>query len=299
MAATSALTRDSIFQIARTLPATPKVLAGLGELFHDINVGLDEVADLIKRDVALTARIIRISNSIVYGGSIRIGALEEALNRVGFSEVHRLVGLITSNLLADRPLVYYGVMAEPLREHMLFTALACEALAEECGHRFAQRLYDRIDAHDRHAGARSRGGADCPRSRPTRHGRQGSYLVWEGIVFGLSNSEVAAMILTDWHFPPEILSARCASTICCDPRTTTTSSPACSTWPGAWSPRPGTRCRATAATGNCRRANSRSSASAKTRSTPPASGRAPRSSGCAPSCVDKANFPRALRSDPP
>ena len=81
MAATSALTRDSIFQIARTLPATPKVLARLGELFHDINVSLDEVADLIKRDGALTARIIRISNSVVYGGSIRIGAIEDALNR--------------------------------------------------------------------------------------------------------------------------------------------------------------------------------------------------------------------------
>jgi HD-like signal output (HDOD) protein len=200
MAATSALTRDSIFQIARTLPATPKVLAGLGELFHDINVGLDEVADLIKRDVALTARIIRISNSIVYGGSIRIGALEEALNRVGFSEVHRLVGLITSNLLADRPLVYYGVMAEPLREHMLFTALACEALAEECGldsrsaytiglmRTIGMLVLDRVAER-------------LPQIPPYEAGRQGSYLVWEGIVFGLSNSEVAAMILTDWHFP--------------------------------------------------------------------------------------------------
>ena len=206
MAATGALTRDSIFQIARTLPATPKVLARLGELFHDINVGLDEVADLIKRDVALTARIIRISNSVVYGGSIRIGALEDAVNRVGFSEVYRLVGLITSNLLADRPLVYYGVTAEPLREHMLFTALACEALAEECGidsrsaytiglmRTIGMLVLDRVAER-------------LPQIPPYDHGRQGGYPVWEGIVFGLSNSEVAALILTDWHFPPEIIGA--------------------------------------------------------------------------------------------
>jgi HD-like signal output (HDOD) protein len=31
--------------------------------------------------------------------------------------------------------------------------------------------------------------------------------VWEGIVFGLSNSEVAAMILTDWRFPSDIVDA--------------------------------------------------------------------------------------------
>jgi HD-like signal output (HDOD) protein len=206
MAASSALTRDSIFQIARTLPATPKVLAGLGELFHDINVGLDEVANLIKRDVALTARIIRISNSVVYGGSIRIGALEEALNRVGFSEVHRLVGLITSNLLADRPLVYYGVMAEPLREHMLFTALACEALADECG----------IDSRNAYTIGLMRTigilvldrvAERLPQIAPYDHARLGGYPVWEGIAFGLSNSEVAAMVLTEWRFPPEIVGA--------------------------------------------------------------------------------------------
>jgi HD-like signal output (HDOD) protein len=206
MAVTSALTRDSIFQIARTLPATPQVLVRLGELFHDINVGLDEVADLIKRDAALTARIIRISNSVVYGGSLRIGAIEEALNRIGFSEVHRLVGLITSNLLADRPLLYYGVAAEPLREHMLFTALACEALAEECGidprnaytiglmRTIGMLVLDRVAERM----------VEIP---PYDHGRQGGYPVWEGIVFGLGNSEVATMILTDWHFPPDIVSA--------------------------------------------------------------------------------------------
>ena len=206
MAATSALTRDSIFQIARTLPATPKVLARLGELFHDINVSLDEVADLIKRDGALTARIIRISNSVVYGGSIRIGALEEALNRVGFSEVHRLVGLITSNLLADRPLIYYGVEAEPLREHMLFTALACEALADECG----------IDSRNAYTIGLMRTigilvldrvAERLPQIPPYEHARLGGYPVWEGIVFGISSSEVAAMVLTDWRFPPEIVSA--------------------------------------------------------------------------------------------
>jgi HD-like signal output (HDOD) protein len=131
MAATGALTREKLFEIARTLPAAPKVLAGLGELLQDLNVGLDQVANMIKRDAALAARIIRISNSVVYGGGgVRIGAIEEAVNRVGFSEVYRLVGLVTSDRLAERPLIFYGVEADPLREHMLFTALACESLAE-------------------------------------------------------------------------------------------------------------------------------------------------------------------------
>ena len=207
MAATGALTREKLFEIARTLPAAPKVLAGLGELLQDLNVGLDQVANMIKRDAALAARIIRISNSVVYGsGGMRIGAIEEAVNRVGFSEVYRLVGLVTSDRLAERPLIFYGVEADPLREHMLFSALACEMLAEQCG----------IDSRNAYTAGLMRTIGMLVLDRvaermtevlPYDHGRYGGYPVWEGIVFGLSNSEVAAMILTDWRFPSDIVDA--------------------------------------------------------------------------------------------
>jgi HD-like signal output (HDOD) protein len=46
-----------------------------------------------------------------------------------------------------------------------------------------------------------------PQIPPYDHARLGGYPVWEGIVFGLSNSEVAAMVLTEWRFPPEIVGA--------------------------------------------------------------------------------------------
>jgi HD-like signal output (HDOD) protein len=209
MAAQGALTRQSLFEIARTLPAAPKVLAGLGELLKDVNAGLDEVADLIKVDAALAARIIRISNSVVYGGgggAQHIGAIEDAVNRVGFSEVHRLVGVVASDRLAERALIYYGVETDPLREHMLFTALACEALAEQCG----------LDARSAYTAGLlrtigmlvlDRVAERLPDVTPYEHARYGGYPVWEGIAFGLSNTEVGALILHDWHFPADIVGA--------------------------------------------------------------------------------------------
>jgi len=206
MADSSTLTRDKLFEIARTLPAAARVLASLGELLEDVNVGLDEVANLIKRDAALTARIIRMSNSVVYGGhgGLRIGAIEDAVNRVGFSEVYRLVGLVTSDRLAERPLRFYDLNAQTLREHMLFTALAAETLADEAG----------LDPRNAYTSGllRSLGmlvldrvAERLPNCEPYEHGRYGAYLVWEGIMFGLANSEVACLILADWRFPPEII----------------------------------------------------------------------------------------------
>ncbi len=208
MAATSVLTREKLFEIARTLPAAPRVLASLGDLLQDPNVGLDEVANLIKRDAALAARIIRMSNSVVYGGKggLRIGAIEEAVNRVGFSEVYRLVGMITSDRLAERSLNFYGIGPETMREHMMFTALAAEMLADECnldprnaytsgllrplGMLVLDRVAERLTACE-----------------PYEHGKYGAYLAWEGVMFGLANSEVACMVLTDWRFPADIVGA--------------------------------------------------------------------------------------------
>lgn len=205
MANAPLLTRDKLFEIARTLPPAPRVLAELSHLIEDINVDLAEVAALIKRDAALTARIMRISNSVFYGNA-RTGAIEEAVNRVGLSEVHRLVGLVATNRLADRPLTYYGVSADALREHMLYTALANEALAE----------LTEIDARNAYTAGLMRTlgilvldrlAERIPGFQPYDHAVQGSYPNWEGRIFGLTNCDVAALIFADWRFPPVITSS--------------------------------------------------------------------------------------------
>jgi HD-like signal output (HDOD) protein len=63
--------REKLLQVARTLPADLRVLAALGEMLQDINSELDQIAGLLRRDVALAARIVRISNSAVFGGGGR------------------------------------------------------------------------------------------------------------------------------------------------------------------------------------------------------------------------------------
>ena len=203
----AALSREKLLITARTLPAAPQVLSELGELLQDVNTSLDQIAELLKRDAALAARIIRISNSSALGGGARIGAIEEAVNRVGFGEVYRLVGLATTSRLADRALTYYGIEAEPLREHMLFTALAAEAAAKVTGldsraaytagllRPLGMLVLDRV------------GRERLPASERFNPAVYPGYAEWEGQVFSLSNCEVAAMILAEWRFPADIVAA--------------------------------------------------------------------------------------------
>ena len=198
--------RERILEIARSLPPAPRVFAELDALLRDPNSQLPLIADLIKRDATLAAHIIRLGNGVVFGGEQRTGSVEEAVARVGFHEIFRIVGDVASGQLADRALVYHGVSAEELREHMLHTALVCEHLAQECG----------LDARSAYTAGLMRPlgllvldrMADrYEKVEPFHPVRDGDYLTWEARRFGFASAEVAAIVLTEWSFPAEIVEA--------------------------------------------------------------------------------------------
>ncbi len=200
----TAPTRETLLQIAQQLPASPQVLVQLSDLLTDVNSGLDDVARLLRRDTALATRVIRISNSVAYGMGGRVGSVEDAVNRVGYAEIYRLVGLANAAALADQHLHSYGFSGTQLRDNTLVSALAAEMLATLTGAdtrivytvgllRSAGKL-----VLDRYAkrGARIEpfilsGGLDLLR--------------WERTHLGVTNLEVADTVLSAWRFPAAIV----------------------------------------------------------------------------------------------
>ncbi len=201
------LTRERILTVARGLPAAPQVLSELGELLQDPNADLEQISELLRRDAALAARVIRIGNSPAFGGNA-LASVEEAVNRVGFGEIFRLVGLATTSRLADRALACYGVEAETFRANALFHALAAEALAKETSD---------LDPRVAYAAGLMRGVGMIVLDRLMRDTVAGGarysaqsgegYAEWEGKVVALSNPEVAAVILAEWRFPNDVVNA--------------------------------------------------------------------------------------------
>lgn len=202
-----ALTRDQLLDHARALPAAPRVMAELCELLQDINTDLDQVAGVIRADPALGARVIRISNSVVYGGGLQVSSIDEAVNRVGFEEVLRLVGTASVAGFVDRSLTMYGIEAEDARASLLLHALACEALARETS----------LDPHTAYTAGLLRGMGMMVLDRAAR-GKLGpafaydpqhfpTYLEWETKRFGLGSPDVTRMVLDEWRFPDVVISA--------------------------------------------------------------------------------------------
>jgi HD-like signal output (HDOD) protein len=203
-AAATPFSREKLLQIARSLPADLHVLSQLGEMLQDVNSELDQIAGLLRRDAALAARIVRISNSAMFGGAGQIASIEEAVNRVGFSEILKLVGTATAARFAERALDYYDIGAQRLRDNMLYGAFAAEALARAAG-ADARAAYTAgllrtlgLMVLDRAC----RGQLNATQRYAT--GRWPNYSAWEGSIFGVDNCEVAGLILDEWRFPAEL-----------------------------------------------------------------------------------------------
>ena len=203
-AVSTPISREKLLQVARTLPADLQVLSQLGEMLQDVNSDLDSIAELLRRDAALGARIVRISNSPIFSGGGRIGSIEDAVNRVGFSEILKLVGTATAARFTERALEYYDISAQKLRSNMLYGALAAEALARSAGidHRAAYTA-----GLMRTLGLMVLDRACRGQLSPAQvyaAGRWPNYSAWEGSLFGVDNCEVAGLILDEWRFPSEI-----------------------------------------------------------------------------------------------
>jgi HD-like signal output (HDOD) protein len=81
-----------LLQKDASLPAFPQTLGKLYDLLQRTTVPLDEIAEIIKLDPSLAARLLQLVRSAAYGGK-GITKLEDALQYLGFSEVRKLAAL--------------------------------------------------------------------------------------------------------------------------------------------------------------------------------------------------------------
>jgi HD-like signal output (HDOD) protein len=193
-------TREALLHVVKNLRTAPAVLAQLGGLLLFADLDLADVIVLLKRDPALTSRIIRVSNSVIYGSGQRIGSLEEALARVGFNEVYRLTALAAMVEFTDQDVPLYGITAAQFRENALFNALVMERLAA-AAHLAPSEAYTTGLLRAVGKIALDRTAPAGVQRAPYSPGRHGPVAEWEREQMGMTSCEAAAMVLEHWRFP--------------------------------------------------------------------------------------------------
>jgi len=193
--------KEHILRLAQKLPASPQIFGKLCLLLDDMNADAGKVVDLISIDAGLSSRVLRLSNSVFFRGSLSVESLDEAIGRVGFREVHKIVGIAMTEQAFKDGLPSYRVSAKEIFDNSLATALAMELLARSAGE----------DGHEAYTVGLLRQIGKLVLGRILEKEHPGviwpenvDIVAWEHEQFNISSHETTALVLEAWKLPPEV-----------------------------------------------------------------------------------------------
>lgn len=197
---------EALLLAVNLLPASPQILAQLEPLLADMYSSVEDVTALLRRDAALTARIIRIANSVVYNPGEPLSSVEEALLRVGMTEAYRVTGFAVLAQVSNQQIPIYDITGAQFRENSLLTALITEKLARAVGLE-PRSAYTAGLLRSTGKVALDRAVCAEGRAREIEPYLRGPLAEWESAALGWNNCAVAALVLEAWRFPAAITAA--------------------------------------------------------------------------------------------
>lgn len=124
---------DEFLDRAEQLPPAPQTMFQLLQLLNDPDVDTSKVVELISYDPALTADILQACNTAYFAPGDRVVNVAEAVVRLGFQEVYRIVAGICVGRLASPLQPGWGVDSARLWRHSAAAAVAAQLVAKDAG----------------------------------------------------------------------------------------------------------------------------------------------------------------------
>ena len=114
------------------LPSLPKIGIEFKAML-DKGADFQEVADLLKQDMAISSKLISVSNSAHFRGVVPNKTTEQAVSRLGLSLTKQYVDAIFNRALYTTSNKKYVDIMEQLWKHALSCGFACQCVAETLG----------------------------------------------------------------------------------------------------------------------------------------------------------------------
>jgi HD-like signal output (HDOD) protein len=197
--------RECLLPFMDSLNSSGQILGLLNMAISNPRTTIADIATILRRDVMLSARIIRIANSAFFVRTSNVcQTIEDALQRVGMREIARLIATATMQGMAPPKLRAYGITGDQFNKSVLFTASASQLIANEV----------KLDPNVAYLAGLMRplgilvlnkwAEQQFPHVDKLVWGDAGSLLQWEFNTFGVNHIEVSSFITRKWGFPASV-----------------------------------------------------------------------------------------------
>ena len=129
------------------LPSLPKIQAKFREMITTGAV-FHQISNLLKKDVAISIELIRMSNSAFYRGVKINKSLEQAISRLGYAAAEQVVQEMLSREFYSMKTKRYRRLIERFWKHSLACAHASEITATRVNGRLSEDLFSMGLLHD-------------------------------------------------------------------------------------------------------------------------------------------------------
>lgn len=185
------------------LPSPPDLFFELSRLMQSPSAGIADIANVVVRDPALSAKVLQLANSSYFGTGQVTKSIHQAVAVLGIEQL-RSLALTTSVLAAPKARPPVGFSVDALQRSSLRTATLARALAEPAcrDEAFASGLLHHLGE----LVLALSGGADHGALRE-RVERGEGVLEVELDQFGATHADVGAHLLAIWGLPLTIVDA--------------------------------------------------------------------------------------------
>lgn len=200
-------TIDSYIDRIQHLPPAPQLLPPLLRLLREPDTDMGRVIRLITHDPSLTTNVLRLANSAVFGCGRRVETLDEAVGRLGFETLYRMVVAVCGSRMLGPSQKGYGLDPGQLWQHSVTAAVAAQGVARECGEdeslAFTAGLLHDVGKLVLSQALEGRYAQVA--EQVEKFGR--SMLAAETALLGVQHAEVGGRLLDRWNFPPSLVQA--------------------------------------------------------------------------------------------
>lgn len=195
-----------VISVTGNLPPVPHVAAKMMELVGNEETSVRDLQKVISADQALTARILKMANSVFYSFDQKISTLSHAIVILGFRAVQSMAIAASSRSLFVKKGAQFGLKEKLLWEHSIGAAMGCRQVARLVGYEAEETAFIVGLLHDI-------GKAVLNQVIPKKYGKIVESVYNEGTSFsevemevlGFDHSHIGALIAQKWNFDWEMV----------------------------------------------------------------------------------------------
>ena len=196
------LDRDGVLKGVRNLPSLPAVVIELLQSMEDDDADTRQLAGILARDQALSAKVLRVANSSFYGLQGKVESIGDAIVVLGLHGLRTLAtAAAVTDVFATKRGGEHGYDLPAFWRHSIATGLCAKEMARHSrmneGNAFAAGLLHDIgrlalaSCFPKHLAAVSQ---ECAASGDC-------WLFAERRVLGLDHAEIGQILTEHWRFP--------------------------------------------------------------------------------------------------